>query len=596
MEDMSNEIKINQLSEKVASLTNQVNEQSGRLTSLEKTWSDQLREIRSALNSSMDANVTTVMDGELMRESRSSLVDSGSFMARLASICFILVIALILRTMTDSGFIGAEWGSKIGAVYAFFLIAIGWWMLKQKQSLGPIFPICGAFLLYTLVLETHARFDVYTSITAYSILLFTLLPLVILGKRYQLSFFHGVGLLGASCTAFAIDFPNPDFSQLAFFLFAANVISFSIEHQKTRWAKILLYAMTLLFWFYWTAKLHAPIVKGMEISSSVALPWFLPITVLTTLTLMGFSAHVCFRRNESLPIFDTVLPTINVLWLFTVCSLVIVPWQGSALILGYNGFALAIVNFIVGWAIYKFSRQDAPGISAFVFAGTTLMVMATLAIVQNVLIALASWSVVAVILCVISGKCGIGGIRLTSYLLQCVTTFLGICYGVLLTGATVQITSLFIAGFLVIMSGFQYYWCRKHLPVCRTGFFTFVDPKDNSAVVLLLAALVNGFCMLQMAAYSLLTFYTKTPGNAMLGAQSILINIGAIGLMVFGLRSKNREVLYMAIGVVVIGALKALGYDLLKVHGIPLVLSVFSFGVVAAVGSIVLSRWSKIEH
>ena len=63
-------------------------------------------------------------------------------------------------------------------------------------------------------------------------------------------------------------------------------------------------------------------------------------------------------------------------------------------------------------------------------------------------------------------------------------------------------------------------------------------------------------------------------------------------MMIFGLLKKNREILYTAIAVVVIGACKAIGYDLFKIHGIPLVLSVFSFGAAAAVGSMVLSRWS----
>jgi len=86
------------------------------------------------------------------------------------------------------------------------------------------------------------------------------------------------------------------------------------------------------------------------------------------------------------------------------------------------------------------------------------------------------------------------------------------------------------------------------------------------------------------------------PGNALLGAQSVIINLGAIVLMVSGLRRKNKEILYTGIGVVVIGACKALGYDLFKVHGLPLVFSVFSFGLAAAVGSMSLSRWSHAEH
>ena len=112
----------------------------------------------------------------------------------------------------------------------------------------------------------------------------------------------------------------------------------------------------------------------------------------------------------------------------------------------------------------------------------------------------------------------------------------------------------------------------------------------------MIAALINGFCTIQLAAYDLITSNTADSGNALLGAQSAFINVGAISLMIFGLLKKDREILYTAIGVVVIGAFKALGYDLFKVNGLPLVFSVFSFGAAAAVGSVVLSRWSQTGH
>ena len=186
-------------------------------------------------------------------------------------------------------------------------------------------------------------------------------------------------------------------------------------------------------------------------------------------------------------------------------------------------------------------------------------------------------------------------LNLGSYLLQCVATVLGITYGVFLPGTAAPVLSIFIAGSLAVMSIFQYQWSRRNPISCSIGFFARFDPRDHSAVVLLFAALVNGFCMLQLVACNLLAASTE-PVNALLGAQSVFINVGATGLMIFGLWKKDREILYTAVGVVVIGAFKALGYDLFKAHGIPLVSSVFSFGVAAAVGSVVLSRWSQTGH
>ena len=603
MADTAIEAKIEQLGNQVTILANQLSKQNTQLLSFEKAWFTRFGENFAAETTPpIDVQQATVPPDRAQAEvisptgTVSLWAGSGSFLARLATICFILVIALILRTLTDSGIIAARTGSFIGTAYAAFLIAAGWRMIGQKKMVGAIFPVCGALLMYALVLETHVRFEAYTTVTAYSILLLTMLPLVIMGKRYQRALFYSVGVLGASCTAFAIDFPEPFFPQLAFFLFAANIIAFFYKHQRAGWAQVFLYIMTVLFWFLWAVKLHAPLIKGMETLPDVALPWFLPMTLLMIFTLMAFSVYTSFRRGGSLTPFDIVLPTTNVLWLYPACSLVVIPWLGDDHWLGYAGLALSVVHFIVAGSIFRFSRQGGAGICAYVFAGAILMVMATLSAVENILPILPFWGLVAVLLGIASQACEIGGIRLTSYLLQCVATIFGITTGVFLPGTPAPVLSLFVVGSLAVMSAFQYSWSRKHPISCSIGFFAKFDPLDYSAVVLLLAALINGFCMIQLAAYDLIASHTVDPDNALLGAQSTFINVGAISLMIFGLLKKDREILYTSIGIVVIGAFKALGYDLFKVHGIPLVFSVFSFGAAAAVGSVVLSRWSQTGH
>lgn len=603
MTDNVIEAKIDQLGNQISNLANQLSKQNTRLLSIEKQWSKRFGgNFVPEASPSVDVQEATFPVNGTQKETISpsgagSLwAGSGSFLAKLATICFILVIALILRTLTDSAIIAAKTGSMVGTAYAAFLIAAGWKMILQKKMLGSIFPVCGAFLMYALVLETHVRFEAYTTVTAYSILLLTMLPLAIMGKRYQQALFYGVGVLGASCTALAIDFPTPFFPQLAFFLFLANIIAFFYKPQRAGWPQVLLYLMTILFWFLWAVKLHAPLVKGMETLPDVALPWFLPMTLLTIFTLMGFSVYTSFRRGGSLTPFDIILPTANVLWLYPVCSLVVIPWLGDDRWLGFAGLILSVAHFFVAGSILKFSRQGGAGICAYVFAGATLMVMATLSTVENILPILPFWGLVAVILSMASQACEIGGIRLTSYLLQCVATIFGITYGVFQPGTPTPMLSFFVVASLALMSAFQYSWSRKHPVSCSIGFFAKVDPRDHSAVVLLFTALINGFCMIQLAAYDLIAAHTADPGNALLGAQSTFINLGAISLMIFGLLKKDREIHYTAIGIVVIGAFKALGYDLFKVEGLPLVFSIFSFGAAAAVGSVVLSRWSQKGH
>jgi hypothetical protein len=75
--------------------------------------------------------------------------------------------------------------------------------------------------------------------------------------------------------------------------------------------------------------------------------------------------------------------------------------------------------------------------------------------------------------------------------------------------------------------------------------------------------------------------------------QSVLINAAAIILIAWAYLRQDKEIRNVAILVTVVGAIKVFLYDLLGTHGLPLVFSVFSFGVAAAVESLALSRWQK---
>jgi hypothetical protein len=63
----------------------------------------------------------------------------------------------------------------------------------------------------------------------------------------------------------------------------------------------------------------------------------------------------------------------------------------------------------------------------------------------------------------------------------------------------------------------------------------------------------------------------------------------------FSLYKRNKELRNVAIVITVIGAAKVFLLDLVQLKGVPLLFSVFSFGLVAALASFVLGRWSKAK-
>jgi len=60
----------------------------------------------------------------------------NAVLPRLATVCFLMVIALVLRTITDSGLVNKLLGSGLGMGYAAALMAFGWFKYG-KESRWP---------------------------------------------------------------------------------------------------------------------------------------------------------------------------------------------------------------------------------------------------------------------------------------------------------------------------------------------------------------------------------------------------------------------------------------------------------------------------
>src|SRR5665811_2235615 len=77
----------------------------------------------------------------------------ASLFPRLATLCFLMVIALILRTITDNGLVNPLLGMGLGMGYAAALMVAGWYQYRRHSSLAPVFVACGAILMSSIVVE-----------------------------------------------------------------------------------------------------------------------------------------------------------------------------------------------------------------------------------------------------------------------------------------------------------------------------------------------------------------------------------------------------------------------------------------------------------
>ena len=220
--------------------------------------------------------------------------------------------------------------------------------------------------------------------------------------------------------------------------------------------------------------------------------------------------------------------------------------------------------------------------------------MALPAVTGDLMSGLPILAAVACGLAVIADKWGNAAIRLSSYLLQ-VYGALGLAF-LLLTSTHGEhvVGGTLSAAFLACLGLVHYKWCRSHLPPPNSAFFTKLDKSDLSAAVLLLGSLLSAYFMLRIVVHQFLGLWLPAAAidNAFRSAQSVIINVSAAILMLFALAHQKKEVRNIAILVTIIGAIKVFLYDLIGgMHGLPLVISIFSFGISTALESFGLTRW-----
>jgi len=240
------------------------------------------------------------------------------------------------------------------------------------------------------------------------------------------------------------------------------------------------------------------------------------------------------------------------------------------------------------------SIAGAPGTNPFAFAGGALLALALPAATGAFVMSLPVISLAAITMAIVSRVWENGGVRATTYLMSIYAcTALAFMLRGEGPGATDAIYML-PAGLLAFISIYHYQWCRWWPVPASSALFDAFDRNDRSAALLLLGGLVSGFFMVRIGIFQAMQFVPAAmQRDAFRCGQSVLINAAAIVLILFAYLRRDKEIRNVAILVTVIGATKVFLYDLLGTHGLPLVFSIFSFGMAAAVESIALGKWQK---
>jgi hypothetical protein len=524
-----------------------------------------------------------------------SWVDKSYVLSRVATTSFIVAVAMALRTATDSGVIDLELGSFIGMLYAFGLIIYGWFAYREQSIQAPVFILWGTIVMCGVVVEAHRVFDTVPTEVAYVAMAVTGLVATLVSRMHHVALPVFVGTLGMSFGSFALNYPSPVFPYLVIILGLANVFAtYATRLLRASWLRWLLFILTLFMIQIWDLKLAIYLTKlsseNLEFSVQGLLPsiGFLG-TVFAGIGLLGVLGKVQERISK----FDVVLPVLNVFWIYLAANYAINQGLTTPTAFGWIALVAAFAHLMIAWWLAHRAEGGALGTTTFALAGGFLVAFAAPMAIGHTVIATALVALLAVGMAWLSVRRGNLNLRLASYLLQFYACSALVYLLWATDGTKPSLLGALSSGLLASIAFFHYFWARRHPPVPGTSAMDKLNKNDRGASVLLIAALFSGFFTMRVGLYQTLDFMHSATQSAFGGSQSVLINVTAAVLLWLSLTRRNKELRNVAIVITVIGAGKVFLMDMVQLKGMSLLISVFTFGLLAALASYVLGRWNK---
>lgn len=526
-----------------------------------------------------------------------SWVDKSYILSRVATTSFIVAVAVSLRTASDNGIIPLQIGSFVGMLYAMGLIIYGWFAYRERSIQAPVFTLWGALIMCSVVVEAHRVFATVPAELAYLVMALMGLVCTIISRLNYVALPVFVGTLGMSFGSFAIDYPSPIFPYLVVIIGLANIFAaYATRLLRASWLRWLLLILTLFMIQIWDLKLNIYLSKlapeNLEFSVQGLLPSIAFLgTVYACIALLG----VLGKIQKKVSRFDIALPVINVCWIFLAAKYAINQGLTTPTAFGWGALLAALIHLSIAWWLAYRTEGGHLGTTPFALAGGLLLAFSAPMAFGHAVIASAIVAILAVGMAWLSLRRDNIGLRLASYGLQ----FYACSALVYLLWATdsakPSVIGAFSSGLLATIAFVHYFWARRNPAAAGETPAHKLNKNDRGASVLLIAALFSGFFTMRVGLYQTLDLLHAAKHSNFDGAQSVLINMTAIVVLWLSLLRRNKELRNVAIVLVVIGAGKVFLMDMVSLKGMPLMVSVFTFGLVAAFASYVLGRWNKAE-
>jgi hypothetical protein len=523
---------------------------------------------------------------------------TSALLPRVSTVSFLLVVALALRTLTDSGVVGLQVGALAGVVYAASLMLAGWVLYGRRSVLAPVFAVCGALLLCSIVVETRTHFAALSTAAAFGALGATCLFMTLLGERNKTALPGVIGVLGVAVAGVALTIPNPHIAPLLALLLVASALGIPVSRRlKGDWVGGTLFVLSSLALLVWSVRIKVSLAPNCPPGDLPGTVWFPYLVNGFALLWVGQSLAGLLRPPRPGPsVLSLLLPALGCTVAY-VATLQVAVANGTLRSLGVTG--LLVAAGLVAMAAWSGLRGGggAAALNTFAVAAVVLFAFGFSSATGSLLGALPLLSFTAFGLGLLSARWQSGGTRAISYFLQ-VSVAVALTLLLVSGGRTASSPGIaaLAAGSLAIAALLHHRWCRRHAPPAGSLAFAFIGAGDRCAVALLTASLAGGFFLVRTGAFVALSSRMADVRNAFGSAQSVIITVAAMALFVLASSRRSTELRSVAILVTLVGAAKVFFYDLVALQGVARVVSVFSFGLLAAVASLVLGRWQRRDR
>jgi len=508
---------------------------------------------------------------------------ASTILSRTAVVCFLLVVALALRTLTDAGLLATAPGAGVGVAYAVALLAAGWVMVPRRGAVASLVALCGSLLLCAIVVEARTRLGVLPASLAYGLLAGAGGALALLGRRgATVPVCAGAPALLVAGVLVGVAYPG-----LGSVVLGATAAALSVARRpRCGWLPWLVVLATAALWAGWAWRVvgQAPAKSG---DPTGAAAWYLPaLTVFVVLHLAAAYRGAWSTAPDRPGVLDALVPASTVAWAYPALAAF---GRGSSWPVAVGLLGVGVLLLLAAFGARQGPR-GAARVSSFANGAALLglVVAGSLAPLPGAVPLLAAGGFG---LAFLAERWGSGGTRAGSYALQGSVAVWAAVAGAFAVGQGSAGVAVVTAGGASALAFLHYRRSRSRPAPEPSWFFGRLDRTDDTAVVVLLASLGLAFLAARAGVHPLVAAWAEDVAGAFQGAQSVIIHLSAVILCAGAWLRRDTELRGVALLVIAVGAVKALLYDLFALQGLPLVASVLVFGAAAAAIAVLLRRW-----